>query len=86
MASPHVRVYVRVHEQVWEPSLQPGKVQVPSPRDAQVLGQVPSRHDAPDTERERIPSRRDVPVLALSLHDDDESCAPCKVHGSRHVH
>lgn len=86
VASPHVWVYVRVHEQVREPFLQPGKVRVPSRRDAQVLGQVLSRHDAPDTEPERIPSRRDVPVRVFSLHDDDEPYAPYKVHGSRHVH
>lgn len=86
VASLHVWVHVRVHEQVLEPFLQPDKVRVPSRRDAQVLGQVPSRHDAPDTERERILFQRDVPVRVFSLHDDDEQCAPYKVHGSRHVH
>lgn len=85
--NPHVIFpHVRVHEQVRGLFLQPGKVRELSRRDAQVLEQVSSRRDVPESERERIPFRRDVPVRAPSSHDDGESCALCKAHESQRVH
>lgn len=52
----------------------------------QVLVPLPFQHDAPETERERRPFRRDVPECVFFSYDDDGSYVLCRVHESHDVH